>query len=352
MTDTPPTDAGLGPLQKSASALAVLVTALVTLDCTGAMAGRSFQPRELIYLPLLILPVLVFGAGAWFRRQPLDVSIGQLAATLGVAAWTIVEYLSVAYHTGHRSSTEGLVFIAVPFGGFPLGGLLYVLVAAGARRFIWRGPQPGVEGEAAAAEAPGGAVPVEERLDLELLQRWILSNALLLGLPILGGAFGLVLWSLHEGGGRKAEAKPPTPAAYEALARLGGPLDADNPSNVELAKDPSSPPRLLCELAELAPRPESSEWAVRMWVEGNPSTPPPVAAALASLHPARKYEIGDYLDWPKESQPDCAQFATDADAATSLRGAHERSGDFPTPLDGDPLDGHQLPRQVHRVEKH
>ncbi|MHB8419518.1 MAG: variant leucine-rich repeat-containing protein [Myxococcales bacterium] len=350
MTDTPPASTSLRPLQWWGSALAVVATAAVTVICLAEMAPDEVTGRSLLYgaqcLLFAIAPPLAFWALSLSRYPSIEAAWAQLLTTLSVAGFLMYGYLDVAFQAfgPHRhSSTEGAIFILAPLAAFPLGAWVFALVWGVGKLLNRRGGR--AEPERAPISRAGESEQAQEGAgpgEVGRPRRQGLEGALILAI-VLGVAY-LNVASYQK---RQAAKDPSTPP--DVLARLAENEKlqyyvAGNPSTprstlarlaalpnpvwttkTALARNPSTPPEVLCELAELTPRPGSSEWEIRMEVESNRSTPPPVVRALRRLQPPSNPAGQDWKAWPKDSQPDCAQFAQSGPALPGTLGAPPRA---------------------------
>ncbi len=313
-------------IQQWGSALAVVATAVVTLACLADVAERSLVFVAACSL-LAIAPPLAFGALSLRRDASVEAAWAQLLTTLGVAGFLAHSYLDVAFQAfgpHRRSSTEGLVYVLAPLAAFPLGAWVFALlwgvgklVSFGVGRIEREHPPLGQ------AAAPGQAQEGARRGEAGLPRGQWLSGALVLGIVLcVAYVFVAAYWQEQAA---KDPATPPNvlvrlaqkerlqydvagnpstpPSTLVRLAALPDPLRT---ISFALARNPSTPPDVLCALAELTPRPGTFDWEIRMRVEKNPSTPPAVAQALSRLHPSGPAEQ-NWREWPKESQPDCAQ---------------------------------------------
>jgi len=325
MTMSSPESEQLLLVQRWGSALAVVATAAVTLVClTDQLTEPSF-PWVAGCLLLSIAPPLAFGALSLRPDQSIEAAWAQLLTTLCVAGLLGYAYLDVAFQAfgPHRhSSTESTVFILAPLAAFPLGAWVFAvvwgagkLVGFGAGRTERKPPLLLRAAERASAGAGRGeGAPRGQRLGAALV------------LAIALGVAYLFVSAHRQEQAAKDPSTPPdvlvrlarnsrlqyyvagnphTPPA--TLARLAALPDPVRMMSFALARNPSTPPDLLCELAELPPRPGTSDWEIKAGVEENRSTPPAVVRALRRLHPSGPPDQ-DWQAWPKESQPDCAQF--------------------------------------------
>jgi hypothetical protein len=320
-------------IQRWGSALAVVATGGITLVCLADdLTGPSLLYGAWCLL-LAIAPPLAFGALSLRRDQSLEAAWAQLLTTLGIAGYLASSYLDVAFQAfgPHRhSSTESLVFILAPVAAFPLGSLAFALVWAVGKLISYSGwlaereyaPISRAAVLEQAQEAKEGAGRREVRLAAPR------GRALAVPVLVLAAVFG-VAYAAVSAYWHELEAKDPS-TPRDVLVRLAEKkelqyLVAQNPStppatlvklaalpdplrdlSVSLSRNPSTPPEVLCELAELTPRPGTFDWEIRMMVERNPSTPLDISDALKRL--PRKGKGADWMEWPKESQPDCAQF--------------------------------------------
>jgi hypothetical protein len=314
-------------IQRWGSALAVVATAAVTLVC---LTDQPTEPSFLLVAGCLLLsiaPPLAFGALSLRPDQSIEAAWAQLLTTLCVAGLLGYAYLDVAFQAfgPHRhSSTESTVFILAPLAAFPLGAWVFAvvwgvgkLVSFGAGRAERKPPLLLRAAEPEQAHAGAGRGEGAPR-------RPGLGAALVLAIA-LGVAY-LFVSAYRQEQAAKDPSTPPdalvrlaqnarlqyyvagnphTPPA--TLARLAAVPDPVRLMSFALARNPSTPPDVLCELAELTPRPGTSDWEIKMGVEENRSTPPAVVRALRRLHPSGPPDQ-DWQAWPKESQPDCAQF--------------------------------------------